>query len=99
MTVNHLQAPQSVFLLQEKYLLLLTEVGAFEKIPFKAGHCIALNYIVSYCIVFLCKISQSFPLPQVGIEAPTKAEFEAADLDGNGALLFNEWKDWVALQI
>ena len=40
-----------------------------------------------------------FPLFQVGIEAPTKAEFEAADLDGNGALLFNEWKDWVALQI
>ena len=88
LTVNHLQAPQSVFLLQEKYLLLLTEVGA--RISFKAGHCIALH---------LCTVSQSFPLLQVGIEAPTKAEFEAADLDGNGALLFNEWKDWVALQI
>ena len=38
-------------------------------------------------------------LTEVGIEAPTKAEFEAADLDGNGALLFKEWKDWVAEQI
>ena len=87
-----------VILLQEKYLLLLTEVGA--KIPFKAGHCIALHYIAVHCIALhFCKVSQSFPLLQVGIEAPTKAEFEAADLDGNGALLFNEWKNWVALQI
>ena len=38
-------------------------------------------------------------LTEVGIEAPTKAEFEDADLDGNGALLFKEWKDWVAEQI
>ena len=38
-------------------------------------------------------------LTEVGIEAPTKADFEAADLDGNGALLFKEWKDWAAEQI
>ena len=71
-------------------------------------HCIALNCIVLHCIFALhyialhciaLPVSQSFPPLQVGIEAPTKAEFEAADLDGNGALLFNEWKDWVALQI
>ena len=38
-------------------------------------------------------------LTEVGIEAPTKADFEAADLDANGALLFKEWKDWAAEQI
>ena len=41
-----------VILLQEKYLLLLTEVGA--KIPFKAGHCIALHCIKLHCIVLHC---------------------------------------------
>jgi len=46
-----------------------------------------------------CEEKYLLLLTEVGIEAPTKAEFEAADLDGNGALLFNEWKDWVALQI
>ena len=60
-------------------------------------HCIAFNCLVLHCsFVSFAIISSS---SQVGIEAPTKAEFEAADLDGNGALLFNEWKDWVALQI
>merc|ERR1712198_372073 len=38
-------------------------------------------------------------LTEVGIEAPTKADFEAADLDGNGALLFKEWEEWAAEQI
>merc|ERR1711994_31131 len=46
-----------------------------------------------------CEEKYLLLLTEVGIEAPTKAEFEAADLDGNGALLFNEWKDWVALHI
>ena len=38
-------------------------------------------------------------LTEVGIEAPSKADFEAADLDGNGTLLLKEWKDWAAEQI
>merc|ERR1711936_504547 len=46
-----------------------------------------------------CEEKYLLLLAEVGIEAPTKAEFEAADLDGNGALLFKEWKDWVAEQI
>merc|ERR1712173_147655 len=46
-----------------------------------------------------CEEKYLLLLGEVGIEAPSKADFEAADLDGNGALLFNEWKDWVALQI
>merc|ERR1712223_1832361 len=46
-----------------------------------------------------CEEKYLLLLTEVGIEAPTKAEFEAAALDGNGALLFNEWMNWVALQI
>merc|ERR1711879_450921 len=46
-----------------------------------------------------CEEKYLLLLTEVGIEAPTKAEFEAADLDGNGALLFSEWMNWVALQI
>merc|ERR1711879_946853 len=46
-----------------------------------------------------CEEKYLLLLAEVGIEAPSKADFEAADLDGNGALLFKEWKDWAAEQI
>merc|ERR1712117_31734 len=46
-----------------------------------------------------CEEKYLLLLGEVGIEAPSKADFEAADLDGNGALLFKEWKDWAAEQI
>merc|ERR1712192_295263 len=46
-----------------------------------------------------CEEKYLLLLTEVGIEAPTKADFEAADLDANGALLFKEWKDWAAEQI
>merc|ERR1712233_145504 len=46
-----------------------------------------------------CEEKYLLLLTEVGIEAPSKADFEAADLDGNGALLLNEWKDWAAEQI
>ena len=37
-------------------------------------------------------------LNEVGIEGPTRVDFELADQDGNGILLLNEWRNWVALQ-
>ena len=37
-------------------------------------------------------------LNEVGIEGPTRVEFELADQDGNGILLLNEWRNWVGLQ-
>ena len=37
-------------------------------------------------------------LNEVGVEGPTRVEFELADQDGNGILLLNEWRNWVALQ-
>ena len=37
-------------------------------------------------------------LNEVGIEGPTRVEFKLADLDGDGILLLNEWRSWVALQ-
>merc|ERR1712210_32258 len=46
-----------------------------------------------------CEEKYLLLLTEVGIEAPSKADFEAADLDGNGALLLKEWKDWAAEQI
>merc|ERR1712117_819060 len=46
-----------------------------------------------------CEEKYLLLLGEVGIEAPSKADFEAADLDGNGALLFKEWMDWAAEQI
>ena len=36
-------------------------------------------------------------LNEVGIEGPTRVEFKLADLDGDGILLLNEWRNWVAL--
>ena len=37
-------------------------------------------------------------LNEVGIEGPTSVEFKLADLDGDGILLLNEWRNWVARQ-
>ena len=36
-------------------------------------------------------------LNEVGIEGPTRVEFKLADLDGDGIVLLNEWRNWVAL--
>merc|ERR1712083_191475 len=46
-----------------------------------------------------CEEKYLLLLAEVGIEAPSEADFKAADLDGNGALLFKEWKDWADQQI
>merc|ERR1712038_1116718 len=43
-----------------------------------------------------CEEKYLLLLAEVGIEAPSEADFKAADLDGSGALLFKEWKDWAA---
>ena len=37
-------------------------------------------------------------LDALNIDIPTKEDFDAADLNGDGTLLFEEWREWVEEQ-
>merc|ERR1711915_35351 len=38
-------------------------------------------------------------IKEQGVEIPSKEDFDAADLNGDGTLMFDEWKQWVKLKI
>ena len=37
-------------------------------------------------------------LEEQGIDVPSEEDFNAADLNGDGTLLFEEWMEWVDSQ-
>merc|ERR1712098_577991 len=45
-----------------------------------------------------CEEMYSDLLEEQGIDVPSEEDFNAADLDGNGTLLFEEWMEWVDSQ-
>ena len=76
-----------------QYLIVPTRLTLSQHLFLQEVH--LLIYFQSNCF----QVKYLLLLTEVGISAPTKADFEAADLDANGALLFKEWKDWAAEQI
>ena len=48
------------------------------------------------CSIFFFQERYRVQLNEVGIEGPSRVEFKLADLDGDGILLLNEWRNWVA---